>query len=115
MVCDCMVIEFHTGVSERSVLGNSAFDAHAPPFKRARCERNTHRLYDLSLIDSQALLNGFKGRSVFPSHLNESRHLALGQGFAFFGFHKSNIAKDHRYAAKSAGIDQRGKWARKRV
>ena len=78
MVCDRIVIKFHLWISERPVLGDSASDTHAPSFERARCERISHRLYDLGLADSQTLLNGFKCRSVFPSHLNESGHLTLG-------------------------------------
>lgn len=100
MVCDRMVIKFHLRVSERPVFCGSALDAHAPPFKRARCKRSAHHLYHLGLRDSKALLDGFKRGSVLPSHLNEGSHIAICQGFACLVFHKSNFATNHRCQAR---------------
>lgn len=99
MVCNCMVTKLHQRVSERAVLCDTAFDAHTPPFERARCKRSAHRLYYLGLTDSQALLDGFKRSSVFPSHLNQSGHVAIAKWFGFFRFHKSNSAVNYRYQA----------------
>ena len=100
MVCDRMVIKFHLRVSERPVFGDPAFDAHAPSFERARCKRSAHHLNYLSLRNAQALLDSFERGSVFPGHLNEGRHVAIGQGFACLMFHKSSFATSHHCRAR---------------
>jgi hypothetical protein len=87
MVRDRTVIKFHLRVSERAVFGGPAFDAHTPPLERSRSKRSAHHLYHLGLRNAQALLDGFERGSVFPSHLNERCHVAIGQGFACLMFH----------------------------
>lgn len=100
MVSDRMVIKFHLRVSERAVFCGPAFDAYAPSFERARCERSAHHLNYLGLRDSQALLNGFEGGSILPCHLNQGRHVTFGQLFAGLIFHKSSLATKHRCQAR---------------
>ena len=65
------------GVSEGAVLGRAALHAFAPHPKRAGFQRVAHQANDVRLSPSRALLNGLKGRPVFPSHLNDGRDIAF--------------------------------------
>jgi hypothetical protein len=71
------VFIFDVWASECAVLGNAAFHALAPQPKRAGLKLVPHEANDLWLRPSHALLNGFKGSPIFPSHLNDGRNITL--------------------------------------
>jgi hypothetical protein len=48
---------------------------HTPPpiLKGPPFQVSPHQRYNTFLIDLEQLLDGFKGRSIFPSHLDNAR------------------------------------------
>jgi hypothetical protein len=73
MVSYPMVFELHIGVSERAMLGDTPSHSHAPHAKGAGFELLPHESDDVRLRQTYTRLDGLKGRSVFPRHLNHGR------------------------------------------
>lgn len=80
-------------LSELSVLGRHAFDALPPHFKAAALHELAHQRPDVVFFQSKLPFNRFKGRSVFPGHLDDPVYVVLwplfprhiGALFAFGG------------------------------
>ena len=73
MVSHPMVFKFHLGVSERTMLGHTPSHSHAPHTKGAGFELLPHESDDVRLRQTYTRLDGLKGSSVFPRHLNHGR------------------------------------------
>ncbi len=75
MVSHPTVFKFHVRVSECAMLGDTPSHAHAPHPEGALRELLAHESNDIRLRQAHTFLDGLKGGSVFPCHLNHSRHI----------------------------------------
>ena len=65
--------------AEGFVFCLSSGRAFAPELERARSELCSHELDDFARSQAELAMNGFKGRSIFPGHLDDSVDVGIRQ------------------------------------
>jgi hypothetical protein len=62
-------------IAQCRMLGSARVHAFAPHFEGARFHLAAHQAHDGGFFQAKLRLNRFKGRAIFPSHLDDAGNI----------------------------------------